>query len=331
MIYILKTNNRVKGGVELYSELLFKSLSNHFNLEIIKVNTKSRVTIFFEIFWKVVISNQRRVIIHHGGFFEVLVVFFLLILNKKVIIISHVNSTWFHIRNPFLLKITRSLFEKNSIDLLLISSIQKSFFNKFKGILGSVIDSEFFESLPQNALKKNYILFLGRVSVDKGIFDLINAYSIFTTHLKSNVIPKLLIVGPIESDSFHKELIFLIEELNLNEFVELVEPIYTIESKISLIDSCIFGVYPSYYDTFPLVMLEFAARKKPLIISNVSESKYFIESNDLLISPGDINSLSKKILNLYTENLEYKYSDIHFDKSQLYSSNNISKLFLKLI
>jgi glycosyltransferase involved in cell wall biosynthesis len=331
MIYILKTNNNVKGGLELYSELLYNSLSKILSLELIEIKNKSRVLIYYEIFCKVLFSKSKRVIIHHGGFYEVCIVFLLLLMRKKVIIISHVNDTWYHIKNSFLLSVTKYLFEKKSVDLLLISSLQSLFFKKYKGILGSVIDSYYFEYARNSNTNDKYILFLGRVSVDKGIFDLINAYSIFSAYFENNNIPKLFIVGPIDNSTLLKELTILIDRLNLNKLVFLKEPIYSIESKINLIDSCIFGVYPSYYDTFPLVMLEFAARKKPLIISSVSESKYFIESNELLVNPGEVVSLSEKLLNLYQISIDNKYLDIHFEKSSKYSSNNISKLFLQLI
>ena len=76
--------------------------------------------------------------------------------------------------------------------------------------------------------------------------------------------------------------------------------------KLKLIDNSVFGVYPSYYDAFPLTPIEFFSRKKLCITTCIAESKYFIEDYFLLFTPGDIKSLAFKMSKLIESEKDLK-------------------------
>ena len=62
-----------------------------------------------------------------------------------------------------------------------------------------------------------------------------------------------------------------------------------------MIDNCLFGIYPSYYDAFPLTPIEFFSRDKICITSNISESVNFVKDSNLLITPNNIKQIKKSI------------------------------------
>jgi len=292
MIYILKTNAKVRGGVEVYSELLYKSLSKKFNLEKIDTFHKNRFLVFLFIALKALKSRSKKLLIHHGGFFEVILIFFFILFRKEVFVISHVNKSWKHIRNKYLLSLTNRIFANNNVKLILISEIQRDIFPSSIGVLGSIVSEDFFE-LPVTScfVKDDYILFLGRISEDKGIIDLIYAYHKLTNNDKVALIPKLILAGAFSNQNFEKKVNTLVSALDLKDKIKFIGAVNSTEEKIKLIDNSLFGINPSYYDTFPLVMLEFISRNRPIIMSDVSESKFILENCNMLVTPGDISDI----------------------------------------
>jgi glycosyltransferase involved in cell wall biosynthesis len=153
--------------------------------------------------------------------------------------------------------------------------------------------------IPTHIVDAGYVLFLGRVCERKGVIDLIEAFC----RIKSDIY--LVIAGPAE-ELFLKKIARKYPRLTDKKIVFL-EPVYDLDKKISMIDQCLFMIYPSYEDAFPLTVIECFARGKLMLCTNISETKNFVVSNDLLFSPGDIDYLcnffeffnSKKNLNNY--------------------------------
>ena len=94
--------------------------------------------------------------------------------------------------------------------------------------------------------------------------------------------------------------------LHLSNKIRLLGYISNKKQLINLIDNCIAVVYPSFYDAFPLTVVEAFSRGKPCLCSNISETKYFVDDNSLLFDPNDLLELKKKWRNLDNINFSEK-------------------------
>lgn len=120
-----------------------------------------------------------------------------------------------------------------------------------------------------NRKEENYILYFGRLSIEKGINDLIKSYS------KLNTICKLFIVG---SGNEFKKLKLLIEKLNLNKKIILIG--YKRDKKLfSLINNAKFVVFPSkWYENAPYSIIEAMSLQKLVICAKVGGIPELIEN-----------------------------------------------------
>ncbi len=139
---------------------------------------------------------------------------------------------------------------------------------------------------------KNYVLYFGRISREKGILTLINAmkslpgielkvigdgpeYEHYTKYIKENSILNVSFLGP----KWNKEL----------------EP---------FIKDCEFVIIPSeWYEPSPYVALQSFSFGKPVIASNIGGLKDMVIQNEngLLFKAGDVRSLSVTIENLFKD------------------------------
>ena len=114
-------------------------------------------------------------------------------------------------------------------------------------------------------------IFIGRVTRDKGVELLIEAFSLFT---EESV--RLLIIGPMETeldplDSKCLDIMHLDERIYFsNCFIKDVRPYL-------LLSNCL--VLPSYREGFPNVVLQAGALGKPSIVSNINGSNEIISEN----------------------------------------------------
>lgn len=112
--------------------------------------------------------------------------------------------------------------------------------------------------------EENYILYIGRIDmVQKGLDLLLKASAKL---LKKNT-TKIIIAGNGPKDEEEK-LSKMIKKLKLSDRVQFIGRIEAHE-KERWISRALCGVYPSRFEDFPLVPLEFASMGKPLISFNI--------------------------------------------------------------
>ncbi len=147
------------------------------------------------------------------------------------------------------------------------------------------IDLEYFnpENISVNELEKlrsslgikvnDYVfIFIGRLVADKGINELIAAFSKLSKY-KKNV--KLLLVGPLEQEinPISKETVLEIHK-NINiistGYKELVRDYFALANVL---------VFPSYREGFPNVVLQAGAMGLPSIVSNINGCNEIIINN----------------------------------------------------
>jgi glycosyltransferase involved in cell wall biosynthesis len=115
-------------------------------------------------------------------------------------------------------------------------------------------------------------IFVGRLVADKGINELITAFSKLSQENKNC---KLVLVGPVEKslDPLKQETINEIEEnkhIIAVGFQEEVRDYYAISDAL---------VFPSYREGFPNVVLQAGAMQLPAIVTNINGCNEIIENN----------------------------------------------------
>jgi len=135
---------------------------------------------------------------------------------------------------------------------------------------------------------QNYACFIGRISQEKGIDILIEAFKFL-----ENPKYKLKVVGDGKLRN-HIELKIKKEKINNIEFLGMRSN----SEVITILKSANFLILPSIvYENFPLVLIESFASGKPVIASRLGAMAELIEDKrtGLLFEPGNSNDLSKKI------------------------------------
>jgi glycosyltransferase involved in cell wall biosynthesis len=135
----------------------------------------------------------------------------------------------------------------------------------------------------------NYVVYLGRLSSEKGVWTLVRAFEV----LKDPLL-KIAGTGPLEIalKSYVRE-----KGIKNVEFVGFKSGL----EKMELLRGSLFSVVPSeWYETFALVALEAYAAGKPVLGSNLGSLPYVIENgrSGLLFEPANAVDLAEKTRHL---------------------------------
>ena len=139
-----------------------------------------------------------------------------------------------------------------------------------------------------NYSNENYIVFIGRLSEEKGVDVLINALKLVMPHIKLKIIGD----GPMRQKLESQAKGLNIEFLGYKDKEELK----------NIVQKAKFLVIPSiWYEVFGLSLLETFALGKPAIGSNLGAIPELIKENEtgLLFDPGNEKDLALKIDSLY--------------------------------
>lgn len=172
---------------------------------------------------------------------------------------------------------TRDMFVKYGYDIKKTHIIENSY--------------DYSNILP-NYEGKNYILYFGRISQEKGILTLLNA-------MKNLPDIQLKIVG----DGPEQENYASYANKNALSNVSFLGPKWG-KDLDPIIKNCEFAIVPSeWYEPSPYVVLQSFAYGKPVVASNIGGLKDLIlnNKNGLLFNSGDSISLAQTIRNLMTD------------------------------
>jgi glycosyltransferase involved in cell wall biosynthesis len=191
-----------------------------------------------------------------------------------------------------------------------IIAVSKSVAHEFQGIgvpekkitvIPNGVNLRQFEEMPDGTsfrervgIEKNekMMLSIGRLEETKGFHHLILALA--RTHAKSEPV-KLVIAGP--EFNYGQYLRRLVAKLNLKDSVVFYGPINTRE-KLEALAAADVAVVSSLYEGFSIFLLEAMAAGKPVISTRTGIAQELIKNgkNGFLVSIGDINGLSDRIL-----------------------------------
>jgi len=169
----------------------------------------------------------------------------------------------------------------------------------------------------------NHIIFLGRLSQEKGLWTLIKAFEKI-----KDIQLKIVGTGPLEHP-----LRKYIKENSINNIS--IEGFKEGDEKNNLIKNALFMVFPSeWYEHFPIVLLEAFAFGKPVIASDIGNMPLIVENekSGLHFKAGDIDDLIEKIRILSQNNSEItRMGEFARKKIETYYTPEINYKILKSI
>lgn len=199
---------------------------------------------------------------------------------------------------------------KNASKLIALTSLQVEQYvemgvdaSKIEVIPNGICISE-FDSLPKRgefrekysiAQSQKIVLYLGRIHEIKGINILVDAFS---EYLKKDNDAILIIAGP--DDRFMSRLKMQIKELGIEDNVLFSGPIYGIDKLKAYIDADVY-VLPSFYETFPMTVIEACACGTPVIVTDRCGISDLIDNKVGYVVEYDKNMLKDALLDMLND------------------------------
>lgn len=180
-------------------------------------------------------------------------------------------------------------------------------------------------------LQSHNVLFLGRLGHRKGTYDLLKVIRRIDNELSSDV--KFYLCGDGEVEEVKKKA----EELGISHRIAHIGWIDG-QQKESFMKQSIINVLPSYNEGLPMTILETMAHGIPNISTSIASIPEVLHDgeNGFLITPGDVETLCKRILQLRDDNsLRTRFSQESYKlvKCSFSLNANIQKLlrFYKIL
>lgn len=148
------------------------------------------------------------------------------------------------------------------------------------------------------------ILFMGVLIKRKGVDDLLRAIQIIKAS-NEGIDIEVIIAG---EGSEEKKLKTLCDNMELSDIVKFVGWT-TGTKKQELLKSCNLFILPSYNEGLPVAILEALSYGMPVISTDVGDISSVVidRKTGFLIKPGDVNTLSKLVVNIYKDKDMYLY------------------------
>lgn len=192
----------------------------------------------------------------------------------------------------------------------------------FSRLIPNGIDEEAFS---KRVVDGKYILYIGRIDIaQKGLDLLLEAF------LKaSKKINAILIIAGNGPKSEEKKLQDLIENKNLSDKVKFIGRVDG-KKKETILANSMFGVYPSRFEDFPLVPLEYTSFAKPVVCFDVPGMKWLSSDVSLKAKPFRINELSGSLIKMSNNSaLRLKLSKNARPFAKQYGWNSIASQYEK--
>ena len=264
---------------EKLSYIVFKNIKKLYTKNFIK-RIVINIILFFEI--TRFLKKEQFDIIHLNTSAVRFAVFPVLFSKSKVI--CHIREYYKNYLKTIIIKLLYSLVA----DKIVVNSLYlKKKFSRNAIVVYNGIEVNKIKNIPIPEEKR--ILFVGRITKEKGVDDLINAIS--NIEIFDNLI--LDLVGYCDDLLHYKNLIeikHLKNNVILHGFKKNVD---------SYLDNATMLILPSHRESFGKVILESFAHSRPVIATNIGGIPEIVDEKcGILIPCGDINSLTKAIVTL---------------------------------
>jgi len=337
----------IKGGISsVISDYLSSDIKNEFYIIYISTSIGKNIFIkitalfisIFKLLYNLTFKEIDIIHIHSGSwrsFYRKIIYIFISKLYRKKIIL-HIHGGEFNLfynrnsTNKYL--ITTTL---NNVDMIITTSsrssidIKKKTKNKNIKILFNPINTIKFSCQSKNINKSkatNNVIYLGKLSSKKGIFDLLKAIPLV---INKRFSAKFIVCG----DGSLEECRRICEEKGISHSVEICGWVSG-QEKIKLICNADIFVLPSYHECLPITIIEAMAAGLPIVSTSVGGIPDIIkdELNGYLVQPGDIESLANKIVILLeNRELRNKMGELNVKKAKdIFDINIIAKKLCSL-
>lgn len=296
-----------KGGIGAVLEIYSKNIQPFQFIPTMSYRNKFYETFFFagsvlKLFFTLLFNRKIKVIHIHtaidGSIARKSVICFVgkKIFSKKII--CHIHAGAFEDRYKQRNSIYKSLcrFLVNNSETVIILSgrwmgfMQDTFRIKKGQVIRNPVERQIDAVLPRNNSGITNFLFLGKITEEKGIFDLIKLIGEEQEYLRGKC--KFFVGGNDEVERLKK----LIWENNINDLVEYIGWTQDKE-KDKYFRDCDYFILPTYYEAMPMTILESFSYGKPVISTPVGSIPEILQHNynGFLFAPGDMQSLKKLI------------------------------------
>ena len=247
--------------------------------------------------------NRNYTIVHiHGAskisFYRKYILFLGIkyLLKRKVI--YHIHGGGYHVfekeASPLGKKFIHHLVNQSNAIICLSENWKDYFMATFKPkkifILNNIIENPVLKNASNNKNIVQYV-FLGKICVEKGVFDLLNIINSNKDFFKDKL--KIIFGGDGDTDRLKN----YIKKFQLDELVEYVGWVSG-EKKQSLLSHSDVFILPSYFEGLPISILEAMSYKMPIISTTVGGIQSIVKNNynGFLTEPGNLDSILNKMI-----------------------------------
>lgn len=149
--------------------------------------------------------------------------------------------------------------------------------------------------------KKIKLGYLGRISVEKNIDNLIRAIALLPEAIREKV--ELTLIGPISQNV--ARLKTLARDLGVEENLNLVGGKYAEEKIEALLDLDVY-IHPAYSDVVGIAVMEAFALGLPVIVTRTSHMSYFYQSNAYIMVEPSAQDLCRGISEMLERRSEWQ-------------------------
>jgi glycosyltransferase involved in cell wall biosynthesis len=158
---------------------------------------------------------------------------------------------------------------------------------------------------PEIKLSGFVVCTIGRIAKEKGLLDLLEAFSIFSSQVPNST---LLIIGGVlheEKEKVLDDFMDFAEKLNIKDKIYITGLVDNVEDFLSLAD--VYS-HPSYREGVPRSVLEAMSMERIVIATRIRGAKEIIKSgkNGFLYTKGDVKELTKKLIDVYSMSQDNK-------------------------
>lgn len=216
--------------------------------------------------------------------------------NIPIIIHFHSKTKGEFALTPLRLKWIGKYFNKYANRIILLSKFHHDFFVKFFGEKKCIVVENFvkysdFENEIEN--KNKDFLFVGRLSKEKGFFDLIEAVKFLK---KKEIFCQIQIIGVAPNEDVDKEIIEIISKYNLKDYFIFNGATFG-EAKNNLFKQTRCLIFPSHFENSPVVLKEAIAAKMSILSSDIHANENILQrrNNYLSFQVSNNNDLALKM------------------------------------
>jgi glycosyltransferase involved in cell wall biosynthesis len=238
--------------------------------------------------------------------------FFKLVWRSKLVVTSHGGDIdKMAKKNTIILKVTMYILNKADFVIAVGQRLYQEIMDHYQVepkkllLLSMGVNRNIFRKIAEKETMKSkwkinknipVILFVGNITRNKGLIDLIKAFSLVKKQISQ---AELHIIGSAKNKTFVEELTSIIEKDSIEGITfHEPKPQHKIAEWMNAAD--VFAL-PSYIEGFGLVALEAMACGTPVVASNVGGLSYLLNNGSgILVPPSDSKALSEGISQVLT-------------------------------